>query len=330
MAENQKRLKKLKPNVLYLGPLGRQGGIGGTARLRNMLGVLEKLGAHTQLISYLPEEKFKVVHTQVNDYLNTVAICVSRLTPRIFRIPALLLILVYGLKYIRKTDIIFAHSPDMVYGLPALILAKTFNKPLLIDFMDIKDPITPGFIYRWMLKYSSAVLTISAFSEEVKKIGCLNVVYAPGFIDADVFRSNASERKRIREELNIAGNEIAIGYVGAFSYEDGLSFLLKAFYRLSRRYDNIRLIMLGGRNVAGADNIPQLIDELALKEKVILIPPQPYESVPGYLSAFDIACSPKIDCPANRAADPIRVYQYMSVGLPVVARASSSARKISG
>ncbi len=321
MAENQKRLETLKPNVLYFGPLGRQGGIGGTARLRNMLGVLEKLGAHTQLISYLPEERFKVVRKQVNDYLNTIAICVSSTAPQIFKIPALLLILVYGLKYIRKTDIIFAHSPDIVYGLPALILAKTFNKPLLIDFMDIKDSITPGFIYRWILQYSSIVFTISPLLEEVKKMGCRNVVYAPGFIDANVFQSNPSEGIKIRKELNISSNEVAIGYVGAFSAEDGLSFLLRAYDRLSRQYGNIKLVMLGGRNVSGSDDIPELIDKLGLAGRVTIIPPQPYELMPAYLSALDIACSTKVDCPANRVADPIRVYEYMSVGLPVVATA---------
>jgi len=80
--------------------------------------------------------------------------------------------------------------------------------------------------------------------------------------------------------------------------------------------------------VLGSDNIPQLINELGLKERVILVPPQPYELMPGYLSALDIACSPKVDCPANRAADPIRVYEYMSIGLPVVASAMGETTNV--
>jgi len=329
MAENEKRMEVLRLNILYFGPRGLQGGIGGSARLRNMLRVLEKLEANTQLIYYLPEKKFKVTRKQINDYLSTTTICVSSSSPKIFKIPALLLILIYGLRYIRKRDIIFAHSPSIVYGFPALILAKIFSKPLLIDLTDSKDSDTPGFIYSGVLKTSNIVFTVSRYLEGVaKQAGCRNVVHAPGFIDADAFQNNVLERAKIREKLNIGSNEVAIGYAGAFSPEEGLSFLLEAFKRLSQRHENIKLVLLGGRNVLGSDNIPQLINELGLKERVILIPPQPYELMPGYLSALDIACSPKVDCPANRAADPIRVYEYMSVGLPVVASAMGETTNV--
>ena len=52
-------------------------------------------------------------------------------------------------------------------------------------------------------------------------------------------------------------------------------------------------------------NIPKLVEDMNLKEDVILIPSQPHEEVPKYLSAFDILCCPKIDCEINRAASPV-------------------------
>jgi len=322
MAEKEKRMEILKPNILCFTPCELRDGIGGGARLRNMLDVLERLETNTQLISYLPGEKFRVTHEQISNHLNTTIISVRRSSPKILKAFALAPILIYGLRHIKKSNIIFAHGEGIASGFPAFILAKIFGKPLLVDHVDIKDPDTPGFIYNHVLKNSNIVFTISRFlEEEVKKIGCRNVVYLPVFVDAGVFQKDALERANIRKTLNIGSNEVAIGYAGSFSRDEGVSFLLKAFKSLSKRYNNIKLVLVGGRNVPGSDNIPQLMSELALKERVILIPSQPHELMPKYLSAFDIACSPKIDCAVNRAANPIKIYEYMSMGLPTVVSA---------
>ncbi len=55
-----------------------------------------------------------------------------------------------------------------------------------------------------------------------------------------------------------------------------------------------------------------------MDKDVILIPSQPYENVPSFLSAFDILCCPKIDSELNRAANPVKVVEYISMGLPTV------------
>jgi len=319
----------MKPNILYFAPCGLREGIGGGARLKNMLGVLGRLETNIQLISYLPGEKFRVTHERISNHLSVVTISVRRASPKILKAFALVLIFLYGLRHIRKSNIILAHSPGIVSGFPAFILAKIFGKPLLIDHMDIKDPDTPRFIYNCVLKNSNIVFTISRYlEEEVKEIGCRNVVYLPVFIDTDVFQKDIWERVKIREKLGIDDKEIVIGYAGSFSPIEGLPFLLKAFRNLSNKYENIKLVVAGGRNVPGSDNIPQLTNELVLKEKVILVPPQPYELMPRYLSAFDIACSPKIDCAENRTANPIKIYEYMSMALPTVVSAVGEISKV--
>jgi len=311
-----------KFKILYFAPCGLNEGVGGSARLKNMLDILERMGIRIQLISYVPEEKFKVTHERISNYLNTLIICVPKFASKNLRVFALLLIFIYGIRYAKKSDIIFAHSPGILTGFPALILAKIFSKPLIIDHMDIKDPDTPTFIYNSVLKNSSIVFVISRYlEEEVKQLGCTNAVYLPIFLDPAVFQRDSSERIKIRKKLNIGSNEIVIGYAGSFWRIEGIPILLKAFKNLSQRYKNIKMMVIGGRNVPDSDNIPQLVDELELEGKVILIPPQPHESIPKYLSACDILCSPKINCSENRAANPIKIYEYMSMGLPTIASA---------
>jgi glycosyltransferase involved in cell wall biosynthesis len=322
MAQNGKSTRIPKLNILYFAPCGLHEGVGGSARLKNMLDALEQLEANMQLLSYLPEEKFRVTRRRTSSYLNTTTVSVRRASPKFFKAFALVPLLIYGLRHIKKSDIIFAHAPGAMSGFPASILAKIFNKPLVIDHMDIKDPDTPKFIYNHVLKNSNVVFAISQYlANEVKEIGCRNAVYVPIFLNTDVFEKDALEGEKLRKKLGIGSNDIVIGYAGSFSHGEGVPLLLEAFQSLSKRYENIKLVIVGGKNVDGSDDVPQLINELALKERAIAIPLQPYELIPRYLSVFDIACSPKIDCEGNRAANPIKIYEYMSMGLPVVASA---------
>ncbi len=314
--------KSPKFNILYFAPCGIDEGIGGGARLRNMVEALAQLGADIQLISYLPKEKFSIINRQVNNRLNTTTVSVKKSSPKILKLFALGLIFIYGLRHISQKTIILAHASGIASGFPAFILAKMFRKPLIVDLTDVKDPDTPKFIYNVILKNSDAIFAVSRYlAEKAKEIGGRNVVHVPVIIDSDVFQKNVVGGAEIRAKLGINDKEIVIGYAGSFWYIEGLSFLLKAFKKLHDKYENVKLVLVGGRNVPGSDDVPQLIQELAISDRVILVPQQPHELMPKYLSAFDIACSPKIDCPENRAASPIKTHEYMSMGLPVVVSA---------
>lgn len=312
-------MPRLNINLLYFAPCGMQSGIGGGGRLKNMLDIFEHLGVNIQLISYVPANKFKIKHEQTGDFLNTTTIYVPEASPKFLKAFAIPIIFLYGLKYIRRTDIVFAHQPCVNSGFPALLLAKMFNKPLIIDHMDVKDLDTPEFIFNSVLKNSTIVFAISQYlEEEVKNKYRRNAVYVPIFVDINVFQRDVLERENIRKDLGIGNKEILIGYAGSFWYVEGVPVLLKAFSNLAKRHENIKLILIGGKISPELDDILLLIEELALKEKVTLIPPQPHEFIPKYLSACDIVCSPKIDCEVNRVCNPIKTYEYMSMGLITV------------
>lgn len=309
----------INTNLVYFAPCELNSGIGGGGRVRNMIDIFKRLEINIQIISYTPTNKLEIKRRKTCDFLDTLTIHVPTSLPKFIKAFTIPLIVIYGMKYIKRNGILFAHSPGIVSGFPAMLLSKVFNKPLIIDHMDSKDPDTPLFLFNQVLKNSTIVLAISHYLEtEIKNKYHKNVVYVPIFIDTNVFQEDILARKKIRKELGIKDEEILIGYAGSFWYVEGVLILLKAFKNLTKGHKNIKLILIGGGNKPDLDNISLFIDRFALNEKVILIPRQPHEFMPKYLSACDIVCSPKIDCEENRVANPIKTYEYMSMGLITV------------
>ena len=309
-----------KPRLTYFAPYGADDKFGGAARLNNMLNILEQLGAKIQLISYAPRDKFGIEHKHLSDHLNTNTIHVSQSSPKFFKAFAIIPILVWGSRHVKGSNIIFAHSPDTICGFSAAILAKIFNKPLIIDYMDVKDTDTPEFIYKYILRNCDVVLAISHFlMTEAQKLGCGRVKFVPAFVDTTVFQKDLIAREETRKRMGIKNDEIVIGYTGSFWRIEGVSILINAITNIVNNHKHVKLVLIGGGNMPDLANVPELVK--GLEGNVVLIPPQPHESIPKYLSAFDVACSPKIDCEINRAANPMKVVEYLSMGLPTVCSA---------
>ena len=316
-------MPRLNLNLIYFTASGLHEGVGGGARLKGMVDIFEQLGINIKLLSYKPKEEFKIEHEKTSDFLDITTIYVPKSLPKflkaLFAIP---LFFLYGLKHVKTSDFIFSH-PNLLLGVPAMNLAKMFNKPLIFNIMDVnKGQDTPMFIRGSMLRNSTIVFAISHYlEEEAKNKGCKNVLYIPIFVDTDAFQKDLSKGEKIRKEIGISDKEILIGYAGSFWYVEGVPILLKAFKNLVKKHENIKLMVIGRMNAQNSDNVPLLIAKFGLKEKAFLLPPQPHEIIPKYLSACDILCSPKIDCIENRAANPAKVVEYLSMGIPTVCSA---------
>ena len=61
------------------------------------------------------------------------------------------------------------------------------------------------------------------------------------------------------------------------------------------------------------------VSKLSRHRNVHLLGPRPYQSLPGYLKGFDVATVPFIIDDLTRRASPIKFYEYLAAGLPIVA-----------
>lgn len=313
--------------ILYFGPKVDKG-VGGSARLDNMLDLLKGISKHINIISYSFNRKTVVKKEKVADNVDITMVSIRDSLPKFLKALGILILIVQGLKYILGVDVIFAHGPYMATGFPALILSKIFRKPLVVDHMDINDQNTPKFIYKKVLR-NSTVLAISKYlQEECLKLGSPAVLYVPIFIDPHFFQKDEKKGAILREKLGISSDEVVIGYSGSFWKVEGIPVLLEAFQKLVKKHDNLKLMIIGHSNVPHSDDVARIIREHHLEDKVIMVPRQPYHKIPEYLSVFDIACSSKLDCEENRAANPIKIYEYLSMGLLTVVSAVGEITEI--
>ena len=72
--------------------------------------------------------------------------------------------------------------------------------------------------------------------------------------------------------------------------------------------------------VAGPVKRPVLgLDELAREPNVTLLGPQAPERVPALMRTFDVALIPYVENDFNRGSNPVKFYEYLALGKPVVA-----------
>ena len=316
---SDKKLNDLKIACIYYTSLSDCRG--GTAGLKNMLHIFKRSGIKTDLISYFYySDKFGIEHEKINPLLNSTTVHLPSHLPKFIKTFSISLAFIYAWRPSKKCDIIFAYL-DVLSAVPAVILGRIFGKPVILHYTD-EDPYPiPKIIYKYIVKNANTVFAISPYLiDKAKGYGGKKVVYLPAFVDTNLFTVGMNAKNKVRRDLRIKDGDIVIGYAGSFRYVEGVSNLLQAFKKLSKKYSNIKMVIIGGKKSSLKDdeNIPKLVKDFNIKDKVTVVPPQPHEQVPNFLSACDILCCPKIDCKINRAAHPIKVVEYLSMGLPTV------------
>ena len=298
-------------------------GVGGGARFKNMLSIYENVGFEINLISFsFFSSRFYIEHKK-DESINSTIIHLPKNIPKVLKALAIFPVFYYVLKESRNSDLIFTDFITEISYIPATIVGKILNKPVILDYIDTNFfKIIPSFVRKSAARNANLIFAISYYLQNFAKneYNCKNVLYLPNGIDTDLFQMDKIMRDKKRKELNIE-NDTVIGYTGSFAYYEGIPVLLEAFKNLNEKYPNLKLAIMGKAYFDGDQNINDIVKENDLEEKVIFIPAQPYEKVPDYLSAFDILCCSKLDVEINRVANPIKVVEYLSMNLPTVCSA---------
>lgn len=136
---------------------------------------------------------------------------------------------------------------------------------------------------------------IKTFKVEERKI----------FVIPDGVRDEWLEIKRDQGEY--------IFYAGTLERWKGIEVLIKAMKYLPEE----KLIIAGeGREL---ENLKKLVKELNLEEKIKFLGYIPHKEIPCYLSKSKIGILANIKENISRFTSPLRLFEYMALGLPILA-----------
>lgn len=220
-----------------------------------------------------------------------------------FTIPNIYKILkIYGFN---EVDILWITDPRMFY-LTTKISYKALIYRCVDDFALFKD-VSPSVskLENILVKKSDIVFATSfLLLEKLSKIR-KDVIYLPNGVDNDFF-ANSYHPNLLPKEFQEKNKPIAV-YVGTV----GDWFDVELLSRAARELPEVKFIIVGPirRNIDKLNGIPN----------VISYGPMPYESIPTILKVADVGIIPFKINRLTDAVSPIKLFEYFSCGLPVVA-----------
>lgn len=226
-------------------------------------------------------------------------------------------------------DLIRDSRPDVIVsyalstGLPALNLARRHSIPYVFHGIDALHAIVPvpilqpiaHTVERRLFAASDEVLLINQHLRDYAiRMGASpdhTRVLRTG-VDLHRFQPGR-DGAEVRTELGISPDDVVLFFMGWVYTFSGLREVAAT---LREAPPNVKLLVVGD-----GDDYPALLDLQAagLHHRLILTGRVGYDAIPRLLSAADICLLPFHTVPATEHIVPIKLYEYMAAGKPVIA-----------
>ena len=190
------------------------------------------------------------------------------------------------------------YHPRLKYFWYFILRINAYLTLLILHKADLVLPTT-----KWMLE---------DFAE--KGIEKSKMMPFPNGIDINRF-SNAYGGE-IRNRCGLEDSKVVI-YIGTLDKIRRLEVLIHAFSKVRENKKNVKLLMIGD----GTDksNLERLASDLGIKDDLIFTGHVHFDEIPNYIASADIGVSPVPPLDFYKLSSPIKMFEYMAVGKPVVA-----------
>jgi glycosyltransferase involved in cell wall biosynthesis len=219
-----------------------------------------------------------------------------------------------------KADIYHFHDPDLLFV--GFLLQKYTGRPVIYD---CHEPYEAKILDRqWLPKLSRPVVSIIYRVLERQIVNHLSAVIVPNdrqllrYPDATLVRNLPRRELVLPEPRQQQPNSRQIIYIGLINEVRGVWNMLKAVNKVST--PDSELVLIGRIDTRKLEQkINAYINTHSLEQRVNLMGFIPHESLLKYLASATVGLIPFGDVPSLRIAIPTKLFEYMALGLPVVA-----------
>lgn len=207
-------------------------------------------------------------------------------------------------------------SPTLLWTyLPGHVdLLAWFNCPVLYDCADehaafpgLLDPRLVAAMEAELLVRADVALASAVRLQQSGRRVREDVLLVPNAADVDHFARALDPECPVPGEL--AGRGLVVGYTGAVSPWLDLALLGK----LADACPELTVALVGPVDCD--------VSSLAARPNVLILGHRPYRDLPAYLKAFEAALIPFVLNDLTKGVNPVKLYEYLAAGVPVVATA---------
>ena len=223
----------------------------------------------------------------------------------------------------------FIYERASIYATAGVKLAEKFNVPHIVELnaplaLEQSAYRATGFgelaaqAERWTLTQADAVIVVSAeLRKHVISLGVKpgRVHVLPNGVNPSLF-CPAQPDPTLRRKLKL-GDGPVLGFVGGLRPWHGVEVLPELLARLSKRHPGVRLVIAGDGQLRGA--LERGFKQRGLAKQVVFTNALLHEEVPAVIRQFDIALAPYPKPDHDFYFSPLKLFEYMACGVPVVA-----------
>jgi len=269
-------------------------------------------------------QRISKVHKEAN---------ITLLRPAMVKIP--------GLDYL---SLIFSHKkeiarqvkkfrPEIIVGFGilntylAMKLAKKNGISFIYYLIDVLHTLVPVRSLRWVakilekktLKNSDGVIVINDklkdYAIEMGSDPDRTYLVRAG-VDFERFNSHIDGSK-VRKQYKIEESDFVLFFMGWLYDFSGLKEVTLDLAKIKKKESNLKVLIVGEGDLYA--ELKKIRQKYNLQDRIILTGWQPYEKIPEFLKISDLCLFPAHDNEVTHNIVPIKIYEYMAAGKPVIA-----------